>query len=119
MIDKPEVILITGGRDFKDRAYIRQTMETCRPHFADQFVIVQGDAKGVDFICKNWAIENGFPCIGMPACWDFFGNTAGGIRNGWMLKFTKPDLLIAFPGGKGTADMKRKARSAGVTVYEA
>ncbi len=29
-----------------------------------------------------------------------------------------PDLVIAFPGGKGTADMVRKARAAGVEVIE-
>jgi hypothetical protein len=29
-----------------------------------------------------------------------------------------PDLVIAFPGGKGTADMIRKARKAGIQIVE-
>jgi len=29
-----------------------------------------------------------------------------------------PDLVIAFPGGRGTADMVRQARIAGVKVIE-
>jgi hypothetical protein len=30
----------------------------------------------------------------------------------------RPDLLVAFAGGKGTADMVRRARAAGVEVIE-
>jgi formate dehydrogenase assembly factor FdhD len=29
----------------------------------------------------------------------------------------KPDLVVAFPGGRGTADMVRKAQTAGVPVH--
>ena len=35
-----------------------------------------------------------------------------------MLDEGKPDLVIAFPGGRGTADMVRKANRAGVKVVE-
>lgn len=30
----------------------------------------------------------------------------------------KPDLVVAFPGGRGTADMVKRARAAGVEVIE-
>ncbi len=30
----------------------------------------------------------------------------------------RPDLLVVFAGGKGTADMVRRARAAGVEVIE-
>jgi predicted Rossmann-fold nucleotide-binding protein len=36
-----------------------------------------------------------------------------------MLAEGRPDAVIAFPGGKGTADMVRKARAAGLPVVEA
>lgn len=35
-----------------------------------------------------------------------------------MLSEGKPSLVVAFPGGEGTADMVRKARAAGVEVVE-
>jgi UDP-N-acetylmuramoylalanine-D-glutamate ligase len=35
-----------------------------------------------------------------------------------MLEREKPDLVVAFPGGRGTADMVAKARAAGVEVLE-
>lgn len=31
-----------------------------------------------------------------------------------MLTDGQPDLVVAFPGGRGTADMVRRARAAGV-----
>jgi hypothetical protein len=41
------------------------------------------------------------------------------MRNQAMLDYGKPDLVVAFPGGKGTADMVRRARVAGVKVLTA
>jgi hypothetical protein len=35
-----------------------------------------------------------------------------------MLDSEKPALVVAFPGGSGTADMKRRAVAAGVEVIE-
>ena len=53
-----------------------------------------------------------------PAPWKRFGPSAGGIRNQQMLDEGKPDLVVAFPGGKGTADMVRRAENAGVKVIK-
>lgn len=44
---------------------------------------------------------------------DLFGRQQ--VRNRQMLEH-EPDLVIAFPGGKGTADMIRVARKAGQKV---
>jgi hypothetical protein len=35
-----------------------------------------------------------------------------------MINEGKPDLVIAFPGGKGTADMVARAAQAGIKVIE-
>ena len=40
------------------------------------------------------------------------------IRNRRMLIEGKPDLVLAFPGGKGTANMVEISRKAGVKVVE-
>ena len=52
------------------------------------------------------------------ADWDGLGRKAGPIRNQRMLDDGKPDLGIAFPGGRGTADMVRRAREAGVETIQ-
>jgi hypothetical protein len=51
------------------------------------------------------------------ADWNTHGRAAGPIRNQRMLDEVKPELVVAFPGGRGTADMVRRAREAGVNVY--
>ena len=43
---------------------------------------------------------------------------AGPERNARMLAEGRPDLVVAFPGGTGTADMVRRAKAAGVRVVE-
>ena len=53
-----------------------------------------------------------------PADWAKHGKAAGPIRNAEMLTEFLPDYIVAFPGGKGTADMLRKAEKARVTNIE-
>ncbi len=50
--------------------------------------------------------------------WMKYGKAAGPIRNARMLAEGKPDLVVAFPGGRGTADMLRRVREAGIEVIE-
>jgi hypothetical protein len=47
-----------------------------------------------------------------------YGKGAGPRRNKQMIEEGNPDLVIAFPGGRGTADMINRARAAGVRVIE-
>jgi hypothetical protein len=47
--------------------------------------------------------------------WDKLGPKAGPLRNAAML-LLKPDLVIACPGGKGTANMIKLARDKDIDV---
>jgi hypothetical protein len=40
------------------------------------------------------------------------------MRNQWMLEDSQPDVCVAFPGARGTADMVCRARKAGVRIVE-
>ncbi len=51
-----------------------------------------------------------------PANWDEYPRRAGIIRNREMLEH-KPDAVIAFEGGPGTANMVKIADRAGIAVY--
>jgi UDP-N-acetylmuramoylalanine-D-glutamate ligase len=53
-----------------------------------------------------------------PADWKLHGKSAGHIRNQQMLDESKPDIVIAFPGGRGTANMIKRAKKAGVEVFQ-
>lgn len=84
-------------------------------------VIISGGASGVDSAAIDFAICNYCPFQEYPvalADWQKYGKAAGPRRNQRMLDEGKPDLVLAFPGGAGTADMVRRARQANVTVIE-
>src|SRR5262249_62369122 len=59
------------------------------------------------------ASERGVETAKYPYLVDF-GHSGGSKRNQQMLEEGKPDLVLAFPGGRGTADMVRRAQEAGI-----
>ena len=80
--------------------------------------IISGGAKGADSMAEDWAIVHWCSFKEYKADWNKHGKAAGPIRNQQMLEEGKPDLVVAFPGGRGTADMVKRAREAGVKVIE-
>ncbi len=84
----------------------------------EDFVIISGKAKGVDSVAIDWAVTNWCPFVEYPADWAKFGRAAGHKRNRQMLEEGKPDIVIAFPGGRGTKNMTEIAKKAGIKVIE-
>jgi len=114
-------ILICGGRDYCNRAsfhdHVRQVL-TDREYQAPDILIIHGGAKGADTLAGEYAAENDLEVMEFKADWNKYGRAAGPMRNQKMLVQGKPDLVIAFPGGKGTAHMIGLAKNAGVEVIE-
>lgn len=109
-------IIVTGGRDYSDRETLFAYLD--RLHAETPItLLVHGSAKGADALAWEWAVENGLPWIAHGPDWKKHGRAAGPIRNREMLK-ENPSLVVAFPGGRGTADMCQAARDAGVKVIE-
>lgn len=113
----PERILVCGGRNYADELRVFDVLDDCRKWFAASFCIITGGARGADRFAGMWAESRGVCSIRVPAPWTVYGLSAGMLRNSWMLYFCKPELVIAFPGGNGTAGMIKLAREAGVDVY--
>lgn len=113
------VLLVTGGRDFpvEHAGWFNRYMDELFDEVGFK-VIVEGGARGVDGLAKAWGKKRGVFVATVDALWDFHGNAAGPLRNAAML-LLRPDLVIAFPGGKGTANMVRLAEREGITVRHA
>lgn len=111
-------ILICGGRDFNDIQLFNETMVKARPYFAKEFCIINGFARGADMMAHFWAFNYGCPSICVPANWNYYDKSAGAIRNQWMLDWCIPDVVIAFKGGNGTADMINRAKKANIDVWK-
>ena len=108
-------LLVCGGRDYRDRPRLNACLAAYRNVAS---AVITGGAPGADSLAFDWAWENGFTVERYLADWKTHGKAAGPIRNQKMLDEGKPDLVVAFPGGRGTADMVRRAKAAGVKVWE-
>lgn len=104
-------VLVCGSRHGCDYRIVWDMMN----HFAPSHICT-GGATGVDTLAEDWAKGYGVPCAVYPADWRKEGKAAGPIRNQRMLDEFKPDICIAFPGGRGTQDMVRRCEKAGVSV---
>lgn len=110
-------VLVCGGRDFTDTARIHSVLDHYHAQHRFSFVI-HGAAPGADSLAGQWAMLRDVAQQAFSADWEKHGRAAGPRRNAQMLAVGKPDVVIAFPGGRGTADMMRQARAAGVPVIE-
>ena len=110
-------VLVCGGRD-----YNRELAFDCEMDALDMprgSVVIEGGARGADALARGYARIYRFVTESYPADWRKHGKAAGPIRNQRMIDEGKPDLVVAFPGGKGTADMVRRAKAAGIKTIMA
>lgn len=108
-------IVVTGGRDFKDKNFVDEVLYALNPK-----EIFVGDAQGVDAFTVEWAELNGITGDLFYADWENLGKKAGPIRNRTMLKAASRDaIVIAFPGGKGTENCIKQAKELGMIVLRA
>lgn len=110
-------VLVCGGRKFAEPDRVWQVLNElhANPHISE---IIHGGATGADAHAAEWAYLRGvkqtpFPVT--PEEWRRIGKKAGPLRNQAMVD-TRPDLVVAFPGGRGTTDCVRRAVHAGIPV---
>lgn len=126
-------VLVCGGRDYSDREHIHSTLSAIDAETPIS-LLIHGAATGADSAGAAWAEAHGKPPKPFPAQWRDLSHPdavirtrrdgvkydakAGHRRNALMLSEGQPDLVVAFPGGSGTADMVRIAKAAGVPVRQ-
>lgn len=109
--------LICGGRDFDDKEFVFLLLDKLNQQY-NFSLIITGGARGADFWAHMWASHNKKEVKIYEADWDKHGKSAGMIRNREMLRYAHPEVVIAFPGERGTADMVKISKKAGVEVVE-
>ncbi|QVJ00386.1 DUF2493 domain-containing protein [Nocardiopsis eucommiae] len=110
-------IIVTGGRHYTDREVVAWELLAIAVQFGpgEHITLVHGDASGADRLAASVAARAGWTTEAHPARWKTEGRAAGPFRNQRMAD-AGADLCIAFPGGQGTADMVRRAKTAGIPV---
>lgn len=107
-------VLVCGSREFADFPAVYNRLA----RYPKGTIVIEGGALGADLLAKVAAKMLDFEVWEFPADWEKHGVAAGPIRNKRMLVEGKPDHVIAFPlpQSRGTYDMIRQAKAAGVTV---
>ena len=108
-------LLACGGRDYADEKGLYMVLDAWH-RVSPVSLLIHGAARGADSLAAKWANDRGVATLPFPADWAAHGKRAGPRRNEKMLREGKPEMVIAFPGGRGTAHMVRIAREAGVKV---
>lgn len=109
-----KIIIVCGGRKYDNWNKLNSVLNRLLNRYP-HLLVIQGGATGADRLAFRWCRENGVAGAQVLAPWQHDGKAAGAIRNSWMLGL-RPSLVVAFPGGTGTADMCRQAKEANVAV---
>lgn len=109
-------VAITGGRDHRPTREEMDRFETLWNELGGTVLLHGACPSGVDRALLGWAMRH--PDVlsnAYPAHWSLHGRAAGPIRNALMVR--EADALIAFPGGKGTANCVKQAQRKGIPVH--
>lgn len=110
------IILVCGGREYSDLDRVFSALDKAHDK-TPITLLIQGGADGADRLAKHWAARHRIHSAQVDALWNQLGKGAGMARNRAML-LLRPQAVIAFPGGTGTAGMIDMARKAGIPVWE-
>jgi hypothetical protein len=111
-------LLVCGGRNHTDRTGVWAVLTLAQP-----IVLMHGGAAGADTFAREWweAQSDAWRMDRDMLVFPYdrrLGRAGGPVRNQMMLDVGRPDCVIAFKGGAGTADMVKRALKASVAVYE-
>ena len=111
------IIVVTGGRP-RTMASPRHICEALDNfHAATPItVLINGWADGTDRTCDAWAVHNGVQVARCPALWDYYDRDIAGSRRNRLMLTLQPNICLQFAGGKGTANMAKQAKEAGIEV---
>jgi hypothetical protein len=112
-------VLVTGSRKYTDAVRLDSILADLRHSLGGFACLIHGGATGADTLAAEWAERNGVVAKPYPVSreeWNRVGPAAGPLRNRRMLVEGRPDVVVAFPGHRGTADMCKQAEAAGVLV---
>lgn len=110
-------VLICGGRTYNDIQAVYKCLDDIHAQTPGGIsIIIEGGARGADTIGFYWAKSRKVKNIRFPAKWEIHGKAAGPIRNLQMIEEGRPDIVVAFPGGPGTANMIAQAKQHNIKV---
>jgi len=108
-------LIVVGGSNYVDRAKVFAVLDAVHIDRGIREIIERGSA-GADALARDWAAARGVMCT-MIAADRTLGRRAAQCRNDVLLAM-KPDGVIAFPGGRATAELVDRAVRAELIVWQ-
>lgn len=108
--------IIAGGRDYRFTVNDYRYLDYLQIELPISEVVSGACPTGADDCAEHWAVKNEIRVHRFFPDWDKFGRAAGPISNKAMAEYA--DVLILFPGGKGSASMRQEALNAHLTIFE-
>lgn len=105
----PRRIIACGGRNYAG------DVGRVLHEYANDVIVHGACPTGLDATVAKWCAENDVIQEPHPAKWSLYGKAAGPMRNQEMAD-AGADECLAWPGGRGTADMVARAEVAGIRV---
>ena len=111
-------VLVCGGREYRDRGTVFAALDALDAKYPVT-VVIHGAATGADTLAGLWAKARKKEVLDFPMDKDHGDpHYEGRRRNGRMLFEGRPDCVVAFSGGNGTAHMIGLARAQRLLVWE-
>lgn len=111
-------VLVCGGRKFAHRVWLYSVLN--RHHYRHPItqIIDNGEVVGANTMACEWAKDNRVPVLQFNPDLRLVGRLGTPLRAHNILHNTKPDLVIAFPGGERTLTMATMAQAANLIIEE-
>ncbi|BCJ04235.1 hypothetical protein PRtIB026_A07220 [Pseudomonas sp. RtIB026] len=108
-------VLICAGRNYADSQRCRQALDALQRQQPIR-VLIHGGSQHLGGEIEGWAREQGADIVRYPPNWQLHGKLAERLRNVFMLRDSRPDLVLALPGGDDTEELLARARGSGIPV---
>lgn len=106
-------LLICAGRHYADSRLCRQALDAFQC-LHEVRVVIHGGNQSLGAHIEDWAREIGAHLIRYPPNWQRHGKQAERLRNSFMLADSRPDIVLALPGGADTEELLGQAKAQGI-----
>lgn len=99
-------VIVAGSRDFNDFSLVEKSLmmyfKENQLHRND-IEIISGTARGADRLGEIFANKYGLKLTKFPADWNYYGKSAGYVRNEQMAKYANKENGVLFAFWNGTS----------------
>lgn len=106
-------VLICAGRYYADSRLCRRVLEAFQ-RLHEVRVVIHGGSQFLGAHIEDWARETGAHIVRYPPNWQLHGKHAERLRSSFMLADSRPDIVLALPGGEDTEELLAQARVRGI-----